>query len=110
MNVQMENGLPGAGADIEDCAVPLFDVALTCDLGGGQMTAADDFRICFLRFLEPREMALRDDQHMRGSLRVDVFEGKHVRIFVNFLRRNFTPNHAAEKAIAGGIGHDSLSF
>jgi hypothetical protein len=50
-------------------------------------------------------MLLRDDEHMRRRVRVDVFERKHVLVLVNFLRGNLTAENAAEKAVADGIGH-----
>ena len=43
--MEVEDRLSGAGADVEDRAVSLLDVALARDLRGGEMTAADDFRV-----------------------------------------------------------------
>jgi hypothetical protein len=37
-------------------------------------------------------------------LRIDIFEGEHMLVFVNFLSRNLTADDAAKEAI--GIGHD----
>ena len=48
--MQMEYGLSGAGADVEDGAVSLLDVALAGDLGGGEVAAADDFGVGRLGF------------------------------------------------------------
>ena len=36
---------------------------------------------------------------MRGRLRIDVFEGKDMLIFMNFPGRNLAADDAAEKAI-----------
>ena len=47
----MEDGLSGAGADVEDGAVALLNLALAGDLGGGEMTAADDLGIAGFGFL-----------------------------------------------------------
>jgi hypothetical protein len=51
VDVEVEDGLSGARADVEDGAVSLLDIALASDLGGGQVTAADDFGIGGLGFL-----------------------------------------------------------
>src|ERR1700722_14604476 len=45
-----EYGLAGAGADGEDGAVSLLDVALASDLGRGEMATADDFGVGRLGF------------------------------------------------------------
>jgi hypothetical protein len=73
------------------------------------MTSAYHFGVVSLRFLQSSDMFLWDDQHVRGSLRVDVFKGKHVLVFVDFLRRNLTAENAAEKTIAAGVGHQENS-
>jgi hypothetical protein len=49
VNVEVEDGLSRAGADVDDGAVSLFDVALAGDLGGGEVAAADDFGVGGLR-------------------------------------------------------------
>ena len=48
--MQVKDGLPCAGANIEDGAVSLLDLALAGDHGGGQMAAADDFGVSAFRF------------------------------------------------------------
>ena len=106
--MQVEDGLSRAGADVEDGAVSVFDVALAGDLGCSEMATADDFRIDCLGFLQSREMFLRNDQHMRGSLRMYVFEGKDMLVFMNLLGRNFSTNDAAEEAAGGRVGHKRL--
>jgi len=50
VDVEVEDGLAGAGADVKDGAVSLLDVALTGDLRGGEMAAADDFGVGGLGF------------------------------------------------------------
>ena len=42
--------MSGAGADVEDGAVSLLDVALASDLGRGEMATADDFGVGRLGF------------------------------------------------------------
>jgi hypothetical protein len=66
---------------------------------------SDDFGIAFLGFFESRKMSLGNDQHMRGCLRIDVFEREHVRVFMNLLGGDLSANNAAEKAAGAGIAH-----
>jgi len=104
----MEDGLSGAGADVEDGAVSLLDVALAGDLGSGEVAAANDFRISGLGFFQSGEMFLRNDKDVRRGLRFDVFEGEDMFVLVNFLGRDFAADHAAEEAI--GIGHRGFTW
>jgi hypothetical protein len=103
--MQVEYGLSRARAHIEDGAVSLLDVALAGDLGGGEVTAADDLGVFGLRFLESGEVLLRNYQHVRGSLRIDVLEGEDVIVLVNSLCRNLAAEDAAKKAVGGRISH-----
>src|SRR5437016_3888146 len=78
MHVEMEDGLSGAGADVEDGAVSLLNVALAGDLGGGEVAAADNFCVGGFSFFQSGKMLLGNDEHVGGGLRVDVFEGENV--------------------------------
>src|SRR5271166_5315107 len=98
MNVEVEDGLSGTGAYVEDGAVSMLDIPLAGDVGCGQMAAADDFGVGGFGFFQPREMLFGNDEHVRRRLRADVFEGEDMLIFVNFLGGNFSPNDAAEEA------------
>ena len=49
------------------------------------MALTDDFCIGAFRFLQSRKMALGYHENMRGSLRIDVFEGEDMFVFVDFL-------------------------
>ena len=92
----MKDRLSGAGADVEDGAVSLLDVALACDLGGGQVAAADDFGVGGLGLSQSGKMFFGNDENVRGRLRFDVFEGEDVFILVNFVGRDLAADHAAE--------------
>jgi hypothetical protein len=108
VDVEVEDGLSGAGADIEDGAVSLLDVALAGDLSGGEVTAADDFGVGGLGFFQSGKMFFRNDENVRGGLRVDVFEGKNVVVLVNFLGGDFTAEDTAEKAVS--VGHGGFTW
>ena len=108
VHVEVEDGLAGAGADVEDGAVSLFDVALASDVGGGEVAATDEFGVGGLSFFQSSKMFLRNDENVRGGLRIDVFEGEDMVILVNFFGGNFAANHAAEEAIGGSVSHGEM--
>jgi hypothetical protein len=101
--VQVKDGLSSAGANVEDGAVALLDLALAGDRGSGQMAAADDFGVAAFRFFQSCKMPFGNNQDVCRRLRINVFKREDVFIFVNFFRRNLAANDAAEEAI--GIGH-----
>ena len=107
--MQVEHGLSGSGADVEDGAVSLLDVSLARDFGGGEMAASDELGVFSLGFLKPSEVFLGNHKHMRGGLRIDVLEGKNVFILVDFLRGNLAAQDAAEQAVGGRISHIQLA-
>ena len=106
--MEVEDGLSGAGADVEDGAVSLLDLALACDLGGGEVAAPDDFSVVGLSLFQSGKMFLGNDKDVGGGLRFDVFEGEDVFVFVNFFGGDFAADHAAEQAI--GIGHCGFTW
>src|ERR1700751_5208773 len=44
-------------------------------------------------------MALRDDEHVRGCLRIDVLESKDVFVLIYLFRRNLAADDTAEEGI-----------
>src|SRR5271166_6239899 len=106
VNVHVKHRLTCAGTDIQDSAVSLLDLALARDFGSGEMAAANDLGVGGLGFLQSSKMPFGNDEHMRGCLRVDVFEGEDVFVFVDFLGRNLAADDATEKAV--WIGHGSV--
>jgi hypothetical protein len=109
VDVEVEDGLSGAGADVEDGAVSLFDIALAGDEGGGEVAAADEFGVGGLGLFQSGKMLFGDDENVSGSLRVDVFEGENVVVLVNFSGGNFSAEDAAKEAAGGSVGHDGIS-
>lgn len=81
----MKHRLSGTRSYIENGAISLLDVAQTRDVGSSQMASADDFCVGGLRFLKSNEVPLGNDQDVRWRLRVDIFEGENVLVFVDFL-------------------------
>jgi hypothetical protein len=105
VDVEMKHRLPRSRTHVEHGAVSLLDVPLACNLSRCEVTAADHFGVFGPRFLQSSKMFLRNNQHVRGSLWVDVFKGQYVLVLVNFLGGNFAAENAAEKAVAFGLGH-----
>jgi len=95
----MKHRLPGARTDIEHRAISVFDGALAGNLSSRKMATSDEFGIFGRGFLQSRDVFLGDDQNVRRALRIEVFEGKRVLVFKDFLGRHFTTNNATEKTI-----------
>jgi hypothetical protein len=105
VDMEMKYRLPRSRTHIQHGPISLLDVPLTRNLGRRQVTAADHLGVVSLRLLQASKMLPGDDQHMRRRLGVDVLEGQHVLVLVNFLGRNLAAENAAEEAVAAGIGH-----
>jgi len=108
--VEVEDGLSGAGADVEDGAVSVLDVALAGNVGSGEVAAADDFCVGGLRLFQSGKMFFGDDEDVSWGLRVDVFEGEDMVVLVNFFGGNFAAEDAAEEAVGGSVRHDLISL
>jgi len=67
MYMEMKNGLSRAGADIQNGAIAVFDVAITGNLGRDEVAAADN-----------------------------VIEGVSVLVFINLFGRNFASDGSAK--------------
>lgn len=80
----MKDGLTSAGANVQDGAVSLLDLALSGDHGSRQMAAADDFGVTAFRFFQSCKMPFGNDKHMGRRLRVNVFKREDVFIFEHF--------------------------
>ncbi len=106
----MKHRLPCTRAYVNNGAVSVFDVALAGDLGGGKVALSDEFGMVCIRFLQSRKMFFGDNENVSGGLRIDVFKGKNVIVFVDLFRGNFAAEYTAEKAVGRWIGHGSLSM
>ena len=110
MDMEMKHRLPRSRTHVEHGPVSLLDIPLAGNLGGGQVAAADHFGVLGLRFLQAGKMFLRNHQHMRGRLGIDVFKGKYVPVLVDFLCGNLAAEYAAEKAVGRGVSHYTFSI
>src|ERR1700691_103789 len=105
VNVQMKNRLPRARSHIQHGAVAIFNGPLPRDVRSSKMTAPDELRIFRRGFLQSWNMFFGDDQHVRWPLRIQIFKGKCVLVFIDFFRWYFATNDAAEQAVR----HKSVS-
>src|SRR6266849_10801 len=99
MQVQMEYGLAGALAAVQNGSVPIEKIPFAGELRRYKLQFSQD-RLIFGRGVGQRfEMFARTNQDVRGSLRIDVFEGKKIGIFVHNLRWDLFRRDLAEKAV-----------
>ena len=96
VHMQMKNRLAGARAHIQHGAVAIFNRPLPCNVRGSQMTTSDQLRIFRRCFLQASNMSFRNDQHVGRPLRVQIFKGKSVLVFVDFSGWHLAANNAAE--------------
>jgi len=81
--MEMEDGLAGAGAIVEDGAIAVEKIAFSGELCGDQMQLADDRLIFMRRVVQGNKMFSGDKQDMCGRLGADVLERENIWIFVN---------------------------
>src|SRR6267143_67390 len=97
--MQMEYGLTGAFAAVQNGSVPIEKIPFAGELCGNKLQLPQD-RLVFGRGVGQRfEMFARTNQDVRGSLRVDVFESKKIGILVHQLRWDLLRGDFAEQAV-----------
>ncbi len=94
--MQMKNRLPRTRTHVQPRAVAIFNRPLSSDVRSRQVTAPHQFRVFRHRFLQARDMFLGDNQDVSRALWVQIFKGKRVLVFVNFLGWHFAANNPAE--------------
>ncbi len=82
--MQMKDRLPRVRANVIDRTKAVLESALARNFCRHELAIADELRIGFRRLVNPNDMLLGNDQDMRRSLRLDVFEDKGLVIFINF--------------------------
>jgi hypothetical protein len=105
VDVKVEHGLPRAGADVQDGAVALLDIAIAGDLGSREVAAADNFSVRSFGFIQSREMSFGDDKNVSRGLRADVLKSEDVVIFVDFFRGDLAAEDATEEARGSWFSH-----
>src|SRR5262245_38521511 len=104
----MRHFLTGGGTTIGEYAI----AAIRHSLLSGDLADRTDKRGNLLgrsllgKIVERDVFALRDHQHMRRTLRVDVPEGEDMRILIDLVARNLATQDAGEDVVAI-VGHNS---
>jgi hypothetical protein len=99
MHEQVEDGLAGERADVQDGTVSIFDRSIASNAGRGQVAKADELGIFGGSFLQAGDVFLRDHEDMGWTLRIEIFKSEDVLVFINFLGRYFAANNAAKKTV-----------
>jgi hypothetical protein len=94
--MQMEHGLSSARPDIHDRAVTVFDPTIASNARGSEVAESDQIRVFRRGLFQIDNMFLGNDEHMSRALRVDVFEGKEMIVFIDLLAGYFAANDTAE--------------
>lgn len=99
MHMEVEDGLTRAWTYIEHRAITIFNAALAGDLRRHQVAAAYGLGIFGCCFLHAPNVFFGNDENVRRGLRINIFEGKGVGVFIDFFGRHFATDDAAEKTV-----------
>lgn len=89
VDVEMGNRLAAEWAVVDDDSKTLIQLELACEGSCGEHQLAQQGLIVSSRLREPWNGLLGDDQHMDGSLWVDVMQGDAIVILVGDFGRYF---------------------
>src|SRR6266849_883633 len=110
VEVEMEDGLAGAGAVVEDGAVAGEEIFFGGEFRGDHQELAEERLVFGWGVVKGFKMFARAEEDVYGSLRADVFKSEEIGVFVDKFRGNFFRADFAEEAIfveifRSGIGH-----
>ena len=99
MKMKMGNGLAGIGAAVGDDAI----TACKTFLGGDDRNGPEAFGQVPVRetggIIQRGDVLLRDDQHMRRRLGIDIPESVDILVFIDFGRRDLSLHDFTEEAV-----------
>lgn len=96
----MEDRLACIRPNVIDSTETLLKFAFMRNLCRHKLAIAHELRIRFRCLVDPDNMLLWDDQHVRWRLRIDVLERESLLVFIDFLGGNFAGNDLAEKTVS----------
>ena len=103
VQVDVKDGLPSLAVRVEHRPVPAVRYASFLGNRGGAPDELSDQAVVFCAKLVQRfDMTLRDDEHMRRRLWIDIVEGQHAFVLVDDACRNRALDDFAEQAIGHG--------
>ena len=99
VDVEMVDGLAAVRAGVDDETVPVVEVLLASNVTGRGEQVAEQGGVLGQGFGVRRDVALGDDEHVDGGLRMNVGEGQGVGRFVEARDRDGAANDLAEQAV-----------
>ena len=108
--MDVEDGLSAGGADVEDRAVSVFDLAVAPDLRSDELHVSEEFGVFSSRFVQTIDVTLGDDEDVRWRAGIDVFKNENLIVFEDFFRRNGAGDDLAEEAVHGVFDFRFLNF
>jgi hypothetical protein len=99
MEVQMKDGLPGVRANVGYEAIALLQIKFMGQLLGDDKDVCQDWTILRRQFRHRRDMTLRNDQKMMGSLGIDILKGHHILILVHNIAGNLALDDLTKQTI-----------
>src|SRR5258706_6077278 len=97
--VKMIHVLPADSPGVDDGAEAVGRSLLAREPGGDGQHAAQHRRVLGPAVSERIDVRFRDDHEVDRGLRIDVVEGEHVVVFVDFLARDLARDDLAENAV-----------
>jgi hypothetical protein len=106
VQVEVEDGLAGAAAVVEDGAVAIEDLALASELRSDELELAKKTLVGDGGVGKGLEMLAGTDKDVRGGLGMDVFEGEDLGVFIDNPGGGFFATDFAEDTV---VGHEGAS-
>ena len=94
----MVYGLSGSFAVIGN-KTKISQVKFFGQITGGQQYFAQQFGVAVLRFRQTADVLLRNNQDMRGSLRVQILKSQYVIVFIDDLAFNGSASNVAKYTV-----------
>ena len=99
----MKNGLTRSSPIVQDRAVAVRQLALRGKFRGDKLQFAEHGRVLGGGIGQRSQMLARADEDVAGRLRLNILEGKNIRVFVYEFRGDFFFSDFAEKAVGHGV-------
>ena len=95
--MDVKDDLAAIGVYVEDSAVAgLVDASISRDAGRGAEHVPDEGVVIRPKIVQRGDVLLRNHQHVKGRLGIDVLESAHVIILEYLGGRDFTRHNPAE--------------
>src|SRR5579863_8534465 len=95
----MEYRLAGAAAVVQNCAIAGCQFALLRKFRSDELQLAEHGCVLLSGLCQRHDMFPRADEDVARRLRLNILEGKNIRILVDEFRRDFLASDFAEQAV-----------